>query len=65
MRLLPGLLLIGASANGIPQYGPTRGDQCLSPRDDQTGKYTMQFSMESFNTIETECARTGSKIKKP
>ena len=39
----------------IPQYGPTRGDRCLSERDDQTGKYTMQYSIESINEIKYQC----------
>ena len=42
-------------SGGIPQYGPTRGDRCLSPRDDETGRYTMRRSLESYNTIEQEC----------
>ena len=61
MRLLPGLLAIGVSSDGIPQYGPTRGDRCLSPSDDDSGKYTMRRAVESFNTIEAECK---SKIGK-
>ena len=48
----------GATKSGIAQYGPTRGDRCLSPRDDATGKYTMQYSTESFNTIEDRCDRS-------
>ena len=62
MRLLPGLLVIGVSAQGIPQYGPTRGDQCLSPGDDETGRYTMKNSIESYNTIEDACRDTGFNI---
>ena len=58
MRLLPGLLVVGTSANGIPQYGPTSGDRCISDRDDQTGKYSMQNSIESFNDIEGRCNET-------
>ena len=59
MRLLPGLITIGVSAqNGIPQYGPTSGDRCLSDRDDQTGKYTTQYSIESYNEIEERCNKT-------
>ena len=42
-------------SGGIPQYGPTRGDRCLSDRDDQTGKYTMQYSTESYHAIEQQC----------
>lgn len=42
-------------SGGIPQYGPTKGDRCLSPRDDGIGQYTMRFSTESFNTIEQKC----------
>ena len=63
MRLLPGLLALNVSAQGIPQYGPMRGDRCLSPGDDDTGKYTMQNSIESFNTIEEMCLRTGENTK--
>ena len=59
MRLLPGLLAIGVSADGIPQYGPTRGDRCLSPGEDDAGKYTMQRAIQSFNTIEAECSKIG------
>ena len=45
-------------SGGIPQYGPIRGDRCLSSGDDETGKYTMQHSHESFNTIEIRCAES-------
>ena len=55
MRLLPGLLAIGVSADGIPQYGPTRGDSCLSRGGDETGRYTMHFSHESENSIVSKC----------
>ena len=44
------------SKAGIPDYGPTRGDRCLSSRDDDTGKYTLQFSTESQNLVEAECS---------
>ena len=59
MRLLTGLLAYGVSADGIPQYGPTRGDRCLTPRDNDSGKYTMQRAIESFNYIEAECLKIG------
>ena len=59
MRLLPGLLAVGVMADGIPQYGPTRGDRCLTSRDDDSGKYTMERAIESFNTIEAECSKIG------
>merc|ERR1712131_538927 len=39
-----------------------RGERCLSPGDDDIGKYTMQDSIESFNTIEEKCLRTGCDI---
>lgn len=70
MRLLPGLIAIGASFDGIPQYGPTSGDRCLSPSDDDTGRYTMQYSHESHNVIEYECRKTSDcdivvKFSKP
>lgn len=55
MRLLPGLLAIGVSADGIPQYGPTRGDSCISRGGDETGRYTMRYSSESENSIIPEC----------
>jgi len=62
MRLLPGLLTVGVSAqngfSGIPQYGPTSGDRCLSDQDDQTGKYTMQYSIEPYNAIFEQCNNT-------
>ena len=59
MRLLSGLLAIGVSAQGIPKYGPTRGDSCLSPGESELGKYTMRYSIESYNAIEAECLKTG------
>ena len=62
MRLLPGLFAIGVSAEGIPQYGPTRGDRCLSQGDDETGRYTMQFSSESENFIQSECEAKPGKF---
>ena len=46
----------GAMKSGeIPQYGPTRRDRCLSPGDDETGRYTMKFSSESENFMYSEC----------
>ena len=42
-------------SGGIPQYGPTRGDKCLRSGDDETGKYTLQFSSESEHFIQSEC----------
>ena len=45
----------GATKSGIPQYGPTRGDMCLSSGDDETGRYTMKFSSESENFMYSEC----------
>lgn len=63
MRLLPGLLALNVSAQGIPQYGPMRGYWCLSPEDDDTGKYTMKYSIESFNRIEEECRRLGKNTR--
>ena len=62
MRLLPGLLTIGVSARGIPQYGPTRGDRCLTPNEDDTGKYTMNYSIESENAIVSECEKNPGKF---
>ena len=68
MRLFPGVLLtVGVSAQqqvykGIPQYGPTRGDRCLSRRDDEAGKYTMQNSDQSYNQIEEECRNKQGKM---
>ena len=60
MRLFPGLLAIGATANGIPHYGPTSGDRCLSSRDDETGRYTLHKSNQSYNTILEKCnSKTG------
>lgn len=59
MRLLTGLLAYGVHADGIPQYGPTRGDGCLTPRDDDSGKFTMQKAIESLNMIEANCFEIG------
>ena len=59
MRLLSGLLAIGVSAQGIPKYGPTRGDSCLSPGESELGKYTMRYSIESYNAIEADCLKIG------
>lgn len=65
MRLLSGLLAIGVSAQGIPKYGPTRGDSCLSPGESELGKYTMRYSIESYNAIEAECKlKTGKNTSK-
>ena len=52
----------GATKSGIPQYGPTRGDRCLSPGDDETGKYTLQKSLQSFNTIEMDCRSSSGNL---
>ena len=52
----------GATKPGIPQYGPTRGDECLSRGDDETGKYTMQYSIESLNYIEDKCRKTPGNL---
>ena len=46
----------------IPQYGPTRGDKCLSPDDDDTGKYTMLRYYYSENTIMAECEKTSGNV---
>ena len=62
MRLLPGLLAIGVSTEAaIPEYGPARGDKCLLPGDDETTKYTMQYSIESENVIKARCAEKPGK----
>ena len=42
-------------SGGIPPYGPTSGDRCLSYGDDQEGRYTMQYSHESLNIIVEDC----------
>ena len=44
-------------SGGIPQYGPTRGDRCLSRGDDETGKYTMLHNNYSENSIMAECKK--------
>ena len=43
---------------GIPQYGPTNGDRCISPGGDETGKYSMQYSIESYDVIAADCTRS-------
>ena len=45
-------------SGGIPQYGPTSGDRCLSRGDDEAGKYTMKYSHPSYNLIKEECENT-------
>ena len=52
----------GATKSEIPQYGPTKGDRCLSSHDGKTGKYTMQKSMESPNTIQDLCHSTPGNL---
>ena len=52
----------GATKSGVPQYGPTRGDSCLSPGGDDTGKYTMQHSEESENRIMAECEKSPGNV---
>ena len=45
-------------SGGIPQYGPTKGDRCISPGGDETGKYSMQYSRESYDVIAAHCTRS-------
>ena len=72
MRLFPGLLIVGVSAqnsrisqdSGIPQYGPTDGDRCLSRRADDAGRYTMKYSHQSYNKIVHDCEKRQGKMLK-
>ena len=49
-------------SGGIPQYGPTSGDRCLSRGDDEAGRYTMKYSHQSYNKIEKDCEiRSGNE----
>ena len=53
----------GATKSGsIPQYGPTRRDRCLSPGDDETVRYTMQYSEESENAILAKCMEISGNV---
>ena len=45
-------------SGGIPQYGPTKGDRCISPGGDESGKYSMQYSRESYDVIAAHCTRS-------
>ena len=45
-------------SEGIPQYGPTKGDRCIRPGGDETGKYSMQYSVESYEVIAAQCTRS-------
>ena len=45
-------------SGGLPQYGPTKGDRCISPGGDESGKYSMQHSRESYDVIAAHCARS-------
>ena len=45
-------------AGRIPQYGPTKGDRCIRPGGDETGKYSMQYSLESYDVIAARCTRS-------
>ena len=45
-------------SEGIPQYGPTKGDRCIRPGGDETGKYSMQYSLESYDVIAARCTRS-------
>ena len=57
-------IIRSATKSGIPQYGPTRGDRCLSSRDDEYGKYSLHRSFFSYNTIEDLCAKSpGSELE--
>ena len=49
-------------SGGIPQYGPTKGDRCISPGGDETGKYSMQRSLESYDVIAAECTRSSGNV---
>ena len=49
-------------SGGIPQYGPIRGDRCLSRGDDETVRYTMQFSSDSLNSIQSECEKSPGNV---
>ena len=44
-------------SGGLPQYGPTEGDRCISPGGDESGKYSMQYSRESYDVIAAHCTR--------
>ena len=46
----------------IPQYGPTQGDRCISPGGDETGKYSMQHSIESYGVIAAYCKRSPGNV---
>ena len=46
----------------IPQYGPTKGDRCISPGGDETGKYSMQYSIESYDVIAADCTRSSGNV---
>ena len=46
----------------IPQYGPTQGDRCISPGGDETGKYSMQHSLESYGVIAAYCKRSPGNV---
>ena len=49
-------------SGGIPHYGPTKGDRCISPGGDETGKYSMQNSIESYDVIAAECTRSSGNV---
>ena len=58
-----GAMKSGETKSGeIPQYGPTRGNKCLSPGDSQTDKYTMQHSDEDYNRIEADCEKSPGNV---
>ena len=46
----------------IPQYGPTKVDRCISPGGDETGKYSMQHSIESYGVIAAYCKRSPGNV---